>query len=96
MMGGILLTTLGGVGMVSAGVLASTAATCIDCTSQSQDTKAFVALAMLIVGGISVGIGVPLIVHGGKRVPRAPDEPVARWAPAWIGAPGGAGWQWRF
>ncbi len=40
----------------------------------------------LVAGGLSlVAIGVALIVVGGSRVPQR----------AW-GAPGGAGWLWRF
>lgn len=92
--GGVLLTSIGGVGLISAGVLGSVTAGCGDCSSSSQDTKSIVALTMLIVGGICVAAGIPLIISGGKRVPKVKvHEPEAL---RWVGAPGGSGFQWSF
>jgi hypothetical protein len=94
MMGGIVLTTVGGVGMIGAGILASSAAACSDCASYTRDNKAIISLTMLITGAICVGIGIPMIVWGGKRVPRNPGQPVAKAVAArW---PGGGGLVWRF
>lgn len=93
MMGGIILTTAGGVGMISAGILAQSAVSCTDCSLRSQDNKAIVSLTMLIVGAICVGIGIPMIVSGGKRVPQSPSKFVGRAAPSpWLGAPSALRW----
>jgi hypothetical protein len=97
MMGGIILTTVGGVGMISAGILAQTAVACTDCSLRSQDNKAIASLTMLIVGAICVGIGIPMIVSGGKRVPQNASKLVRR-APAatWLRAPSGSAFRWTF
>jgi hypothetical protein len=48
----------------------------------------------LIGGLVGLGVGIPLLVYGSKKV--AVDPAAAAAAAKWIGAPGGAGWQWKF
>lgn len=60
-----------------------------------QSKYAGTGLGLFAGGVVSIAIGVPLLVVGAQR--RKSSE---RWAAplgsAWIGAPGGAGWMWRF
>jgi hypothetical protein len=52
------------------------------------------------IGGAVLGVGVAVLAGGvvmivlGSRPADAPAK--AATLPAWVGAPGGAGWQWRF
>jgi len=46
----------------------------------------------LTLGGlVTIGGAVALVVWGAQKVPVRAGS-----VPAWVGAPGGAGWQWRF
>ncbi len=40
-------------------------------------------------------MGIPLLIVGSKKVPVQPDATSVA-APAWVSAPGGAGWSWKF
>jgi hypothetical protein len=51
-------------------------------------------VALYIAGAISLGIGIPLLVYGAKKVPAV--QPPERAARRFIGEPGGPGWRWRF
>lgn len=46
---------------------------------------------MTVGGVLSIGGGIALIVWGAHKVPVRPPP-----LPTWVGAPGGAGWQWKF
>jgi hypothetical protein len=50
---------------------------------------------VLIGGAVALAVGIPLLIYGAKKVPVRP-EATALAAPAWVGAPGGAGWSWQF
>ncbi|MEP7119508.1 MAG: hypothetical protein ABJE95_01305 [Byssovorax sp.] len=54
-----------------------------------------VGVGMLVGGLVGVAIGIPLLVYGAKKVPVNPAA-AAPTAAKFIGAPGGAGWQWKF
>jgi hypothetical protein len=88
---GIALTALGG-----ASFLAGVASIFVLAQAGSGD-DAYIGSVVAITGGAVVtGIGVPMIVIGGRR--RGPDSSSApgSHAPAWIGAPHGVAWAWAF
>lgn len=104
MAGGIVMISVGGLGLIIGSALAlSSGSSCsFDFSgSCSRDTGAQTAGYGMMIGGIiSVAVGIPLLVYGAKKVPVRPEgapAPAAALAtPAWIGAPAGQGWQWKF
>jgi drug/metabolite transporter (DMT)-like permease len=93
---GIVGVSLGGIFLIAGAIVASTGG-CDefgDCTSTNWG-----AVAGLTVGGIiGIGVGIPLIIYGAKRVPAGMPaaEIVDHVLPAWAGAPHGNGWRWTF
>ena len=100
MVSGIVLTSLGGlvtlVGSLVAVSSGSTTVTCDDtgCFSTRNDSTEL-GTGLIVGGLVSIAVGIPLIVYGSKKVPIDPAA-AAPAAAKWIGAPGGAGWQWKF
>jgi hypothetical protein len=85
MVGGILLTTAGIIGVLAGSAVASTAANQIPiycdsqfgptiCETRADETQAAVGYGVMITGIVALGVGVPLWVIGGKRVPVKGDE----------------------
>ncbi|MDI3283763.1 hypothetical protein, partial [Polyangium sp. 15x6] len=85
MIGGILATTAGIVGVLAGSAIASTAANQIPiycdsdfgptiCETRADETQQAVGYAILITGVVALGVGVPLWVIGSKRVPVKSDE----------------------
>lgn len=102
--GGIALVSAGGLAMAIGAVVALDASSHCDFsfsfdTVCHTDTAAQTAGYGVLIGGIvAVAVGIPLLVYGAKKVPvKADAAPAAALAiPKWVGAPGGAGWQWKF
>ncbi len=109
MVGGIVGVSVGAVLLLSAGIEALVADSCastIDLNTGSSiggcssGTGAVIGLS--IAGLIGIGVGIPLIVWGAKRVPvgtaLAPGKAFALESPLpkWVGLPGGTGWKWQF
>ncbi len=82
MVAGIVFAAGGGVCLLSAAVMAFGAGVS-DAFGGRGDYA--VPLGLLIGGLTSALIGAPLIAYG-----------AAREKPSWAGAPGGAGWMWKF
>jgi hypothetical protein len=97
MVGGIVLVSVGGVMLVGAAIGADVAAT--DCAFDNC-TSSFpgAAVGFLVGGLVAIAVGIPLLIYGARRVPVGPssDPPQANAIPAWVGAPGRAGWVWHF
>ncbi len=96
MVGGIVLLSVGGLGLVIGSSLALSSTTTCDfggCSSSGGSQTA--GYGVLIGGAIAVAVGIPLLIYGVKKVPARPDA-TAPAAAAWVGAPGGAGWSWQF
>ncbi|TKD02270.1 hypothetical protein E8A74_29295 [Polyangium fumosum] len=85
MVGGILATTAGIVGVLAGSAIASTAVSQIPiycesqfgptiCETRSDETQQAVGYGILITGVVALGVGVPLWVIGSKRVPVKSDE----------------------
>lgn len=102
MTGGIVLISAGGLATVIGAIVALNASS--QCTFDftgtcTRNTGAETGGYGLMIGGlVGVAIGIPLLVYGSKKVPiKADGAPEAALAiPKWVGAPGGAGWQWKF
>lgn len=102
MVGGVVLLSVGGLGLVigSSLALSSSASTTCDfrfggCSSSSGGSQT-AGYGVLIGGAIAVAVGIPLLIYGAKKVPARAEDPTAPSPSAWIGAPGGAGWSWHF
>lgn len=98
MVGGIVLLSAGGLAMVIGSSLALTSSTTCNfdgfgCSSSGDSEAA--GYGVLIGGAVALAVGIPLLIYGAKKVPAQP-EATAVAAPAWVGAPGGAGWRWKF
>jgi hypothetical protein len=92
---GIVGVSLGGILLLAGAIVASTGT----CDQFGDCSTNWPAAAGLTVGGIiGIGVGIPLLIYGSKRVPAgAPAaEAVEQVLPAWAGAPHGNGWRWRF
>ncbi len=85
MVGGILLTTAGIVGVLAGSAVASTASNQIPiycdsqfgptvCETRTDETQQAVGYGVLITGLVGLAVGIPLWVIGGKRVPVKGDE----------------------
>jgi len=83
---GIISTAVGGV------FLASGLGATLYCAT-GEKSICGPAAGMSLIGGAGLGVGVPLIVYGAKKV--AP-EPTIALGPRWVGAPAGVGWKWQF
>ena len=97
MAGGIVLISVGGLGLIigSALTLSAGSSCTFDFTGNcTRDTSAQTAGYGMMIGGlIAAGVGIPLLVYGVKKVPVQGEVPPQA---AWIGAPAGQGWQWKF
>ncbi|MDI1481741.1 hypothetical protein, partial [Polyangium sp. y55x31] len=93
MVGGILATTAGIVGVLAGSAIASTAANQIPiycdsqfgptiCETRTDETQLAVGYGILITGVVALGVGVPLWVIGSKRVPVKSDETTPTTTPA--------------
>lgn len=94
---GITMITVGGIALLTGIVLTAlpgpdTTTTCDklgNCTTSTPtDVKRIVGIIMSGVGGIFVGVGVPLTLVGARKVPVDPNEPYeeAKRSP-WVAAP---------
>lgn len=83
---GSVLALAGGVAVAAGAVRLTVSATCPGLCPDPARNEAIGAVAIGAGAAVLAG-GVVLIVLGTR--PRAP-------AAAWLGAPGGAGWTWRF
>jgi hypothetical protein len=100
MIAGIVLTSVGGVLLITAAVGESVEAQCdygfsYTCTNNFAPT----AIGLVVGGVVGLAVGIPLLIYGARRVPITPGSappPEAKAVPTWVGAPGGAGWVWRF
>jgi hypothetical protein len=98
MVGGIVAVTGGAVMLFSVLFVSLAAETCaIDSISAPSPCPNQTGTEIgLTVGSIAaVALGIPLIIYGAKKVPVG-GAPIAGAPPAWMGAPGGPGWRWRF
>jgi hypothetical protein len=98
MVAGIVLTSIGGVLLIGAATGASLEATCDVGFQSCTDNFTGVAVGLVIGGVVGLAAGIPLLIYGARRVPISATSgpPQARALPAWVGAPGGTGWAWRF
>jgi len=109
MVGGIVGISVGAVLLLSAGVEALVADSCSAVTfnnsfesTTSCGSGTGTVIGLSIAGLIGIGVGIPLIVWGAKRVPvgtaLAPGKAFALESPLpkWVGLPGGTGWKWQF
>jgi len=55
-------------------------------------------VGVTVAGLAAFAIGLPLLIYGARQVPVSASGGAAAGSvlPAWAGAPGGAGWRWRF
>jgi hypothetical protein len=101
MVGGIIGVSLGAVLLIAALFEATLADTCnvYDSTGDVACGGNSTAAIGLTVGGlVGIGVGIPLIIYGAKKVPvgTALTNGVPSPLPAWAGTPGGTGWKWQF
>lgn len=95
MTGGIVLTTAGIIGVLVGSSLASTATNQIPvycepvggggpqiCEYRDDDTQLGVGVGIMVAGFVGLGVGIPLWVIGGKRVPVKDQNAPAEGAPA--------------
>jgi hypothetical protein len=89
--GGIVLTGVGGIGvlagllMLSAAETRSMFAKCIPdvpCNPPDHSGLETGGVVTMIAGGVAVAVGIPLILYGRKKVPVKPEPPTAGFAPA--------------
>lgn len=84
MVGGVLLTTGGILGVLIGSAVATTASDQIPiycdqgfgptiCETRADETQLAVGVATLVTGFVAIGVGIPLWVIGGKRVPVKED-----------------------
>jgi hypothetical protein len=86
MVGGVLLTTGGILGVLIGSAVATTAADQIPiycnqpgfgvtvCETRADETQLAAGIATLVTGFVAIGVGIPLWIIGGKRVP-VKDKP---------------------
>lgn len=86
MITGIGMVSVGGLGVLMGAMIAMTGAAK---GRGGEDTQVNIGLAALGAGALTLGIGLPLLIIGGKRKGARPTT-------AWVGEPGPAGWMWRF
>jgi hypothetical protein len=106
MAGGIVSVSVGGILLFSTLFVAALADTsCAFSNSlngsgvQSSCPSDTATIIGLTVGGLAaIGVGIPLIIWGAKKVPigTASAGGLTTPLPAWAGAPAGQGWRWRF
>jgi hypothetical protein len=101
MVGGIVGVSLGAVLLLSAAIEATVGDSCLY-SGDSCGNNTGTVIGLTVAGLIGIGVGIPLIVYGAKRVPvgtaLAPGKAFALASPLpqWAGAPGGTGWKWQF
>jgi|HubBroStandDraft_6_1064221.scaffolds.fasta_scaffold101825_3 hypothetical protein len=99
MVGGAALTGLGGV-LILASTIAFMVPTCSATRGEVCMASEATPVGLLVAGLVAAAAGIPLVVYGAKRVPvmgGATTGSVPPSAlPAWVGAPRGNGWAWRF
>lgn len=73
--GGSILTGAGGIGLIaSIYLLNSSSVTCsVDGSTCSDNGKKTAGFVVLLVSGAAIGVGIPLIIAGRKKVPPKPD-----------------------
>jgi len=85
MVGGILLTSLGIVGVLAGSAVASTAANQIPiycdqgfgptiCETRADESQQIAGYSVMVAGLVGLAVGIPLWIIGGKRVPVKSDE----------------------
>jgi hypothetical protein len=101
MAGGIVGVTAGGVLILAGAIAAIPTCNFVDngttINSVCDDHTATV-IGLVVAGLVSIGVGIPLIVYGAKKVPVGTGEAslVQKRLPAWAGTPAPRGWEWRF
>lgn len=91
MVGGILLTTGGILGVLIGSAVTSTAADQIPiycdqgfgptiCETRADETQLGLGIATLVTGVVAIGVGIPLWIVGGKKVPLV-EKPAENAAP---------------
>jgi len=111
MVGGILLTTGGAVGLIVGSALLTSANNRYDvycdtgtgpalCTKKNDTARATAGGVMMVVSGISLAAGIPLWIVGAKMVPvKKETEPAPTTTsarPAVLVGAGTAALRWRF
>lgn len=86
MVGGIVLTSAGGLAILYVG------ATAMGGCEGDCEGHANVVRGTLIGGAVALAVGIPLLIYGAKRVP--PETAGATPLPKWAGAPSATGWGW--
>jgi hypothetical protein len=101
MAGGIVGVTAGGV-LIIAGAIAAIP-TCTDSfnnngfLNETCDNHEATVIGLVVGGLVAIGVGVPLLVWGSKKVPVGTGEAaLQKRLPAWAGTPAPRGWEWRF
>ncbi|APR80901.1 Hypothetical protein A7982_06248 [Minicystis rosea] len=89
--GGIVVSLAGGTAMTLGAVRIVASETCPDACSNPEGNKTIGAV-ILTAGAVVLAGGIVMAVLGSRKAPAAATSSV----PVWVGAPGGAGWQWRF
>ena len=87
MVGGVVLTSLGGLSLIIAGATANVSIECNYCIDVEP------ILGFFVGGLVGIAVGVPMLVYGAKRVPAGST---AKALPTWVGSPVARGWAWRF
>jgi hypothetical protein len=107
MIAGIIATSAGAIGLVAGGVVAAAAhdATLIycdtnlgltECGAKDNAARMRAGVALLIAGGVGVGVGIPLWIFGGRRVTAHDKEKETPAAPAMTLGLGSASLRWKF
>lgn len=103
--GGIVLASFGGIGFIAGSALlaagnAQNDSKCIPdfpCNLPPEDHSFEIAgVVTLVTGGIMLGVGIPLILYGSKRVPVKPEPHAARLMPEVRVGPRGGTLRWQF
>lgn len=104
-LGGILLASFGGIGFIAGTAMLVGGGTqgesqCIPdvpCNPVPEDHSLQIGgVVTLVLGGVMLGVGIPLIMYGSKRVPVKPAPAAARLMPDLRVGPRGGTLRWQF
>ena len=88
MVGGIVLTSAGGLAFMYIGATAMGGCS-DDCKAHDRFVRGTV-----LGGAIALAVGIPLLIYGAKRVPTDAQALQGVALPKWAGAPSATGWGW--